>query len=132
MPRPSSEIGEFDRQAIGDELVQTFGSGVEILHQYSPSGRTDDPAAPAARSAAACDIEHLAAVCGSAHARRPVHLHTHVAGADVVGTSYVGVEVHRAARVCAAAHGGQVLMSQAAALLAAGAAGRFVRSASTG
>jgi predicted ATPase/class 3 adenylate cyclase len=56
-----------------------------------------------------------------------VRMGVHAGVADVVGTSYVGVEVHRAARVCAAAHGGQVLMSQAAALLAAGAAGSSVR-----
>ena len=31
----------------------------------------------------------------------------------VVGHDYAGLDVHRAARICAAGHGGQILLSQA-------------------
>ena len=44
-------------------------------------------------------------------------------GEPVVGEEgYVGIDVHRAARICAAAHGGQVLLSATAAALVSGAA----------
>jgi class 3 adenylate cyclase len=46
-------------------------------------------------------------------------LHT---GEPVVGEEgYVGLDVHRAARICAAGHGGQVLLSQTTAALVSGA-----------
>jgi hypothetical protein len=45
-------------------------------------------------------------------------LHT---GEPVVGEEgYVGIDVHRAARICAAGHGGQVLLSETTAALVAG------------
>lgn len=46
-----------------------------------------------------------------------VRMGVHVGVAEVAEDTYMGVEVHRAARICAAAHGGQVLVSQAAAEL---------------
>jgi predicted ATPase/class 3 adenylate cyclase len=46
-----------------------------------------------------------------------VRMGVHVGEAEVAEDTYMGVEVHRAARICAAAHGGQVLVSQAAAEL---------------
>ena len=83
---------EFGRQAIGDELVQTFGSGVEIL-QPVLAERTNRRSRSARRQKRrGLRHEHLAAVRGSAHARRPVHLHTHVAGADHIGDT--GVQAH--------------------------------------
>ena len=46
-------------------------------------------------------------------------LHT---GEPVVGEEgYVGIDVHRAARICAAGHGGQVLLSETTAALVSGA-----------
>jgi hypothetical protein len=36
----------------------------------------------------------------------------HLGQPSIVGDGYVGLDVHRAARICAAAHGGQVLLSQ--------------------
>jgi predicted ATPase/class 3 adenylate cyclase len=56
-----------------------------------------------------------------------VRIGLHAGIANVVGTSYVGAEVHRAARVCSAAHGGQVLVSGAAARLAQNTAGVSLR-----
>ncbi len=39
-------------------------------------------------------------------------LHTGEPGVDVEGGGYLGVDVHRTARICAAGHGGQILLSQ--------------------
>ncbi len=43
-----------------------------------------------------------------------VRMGIHAGEAEVDGRSYVGLEVHRASRVCSAAHGGQILVSSAA------------------
>ena len=48
-----------------------------------------------------------------------VRMGLHVAEPEVAGGRYVGLGVHRAARISAAAHGGQVLLSQIAASLLA-------------
>ena len=42
-----------------------------------------------------------------------VRMGIHTGEPDLVGQAYVGLDVHRAARVCAAAHGSQVLVTQA-------------------
>jgi predicted ATPase/class 3 adenylate cyclase len=42
-----------------------------------------------------------------------VRMGVHTGEPVLVGGSYVGLDVHRAARICAAGHGGQVLISQA-------------------
>jgi DNA-binding NarL/FixJ family response regulator/class 3 adenylate cyclase len=41
-----------------------------------------------------------------------VRIGIHTGEATVAGDQYIGLAVHRAARICAAAHGGQVLLSQ--------------------
>ena len=46
-----------------------------------------------------------------------VRMGVHSGECDVVGDLVVGAEVHRAARICAAAHGGQVLVSEETAAL---------------
>jgi DNA-binding SARP family transcriptional activator/streptogramin lyase len=43
-----------------------------------------------------------------------VRMGIHAGEADVVGDRYIGVSVSRASRICAAGHGGQVLLSSAA------------------
>ena len=48
-----------------------------------------------------------------------VRIGLHTGEAVVTETNYVGVDVHRAARVMAAGHGGQILVSQSTAHLAA-------------
>ena len=48
-----------------------------------------------------------------------VRIGLHAGEPQVVGNRYVGLGVHRAARISAAAHGGQVLLSEAAASLLA-------------
>src|SRR5262245_50623717 len=42
-----------------------------------------------------------------------VRMGLHTGQPTIVGGGYVGLDVHRAARICAAAHGGQVVLSQA-------------------
>jgi class 3 adenylate cyclase len=42
-----------------------------------------------------------------------VRMGIHTGEPELSGTDYVGLDVHRAARIAAAAHGGQVLLSQA-------------------
>jgi class 3 adenylate cyclase/streptogramin lyase len=42
-----------------------------------------------------------------------VRVGIHTGGASLAGDRYLGLAVHRAARICAAGHGGQVLLSQA-------------------
>ena len=42
-----------------------------------------------------------------------VRMGLHTGGATVADNGYLGVSVHRAQRVCAAAHGGQILLSNA-------------------
>jgi predicted ATPase/class 3 adenylate cyclase len=61
-----------------------------------------------------------AAVRAAADAQRPladtevrVRIGLHSGEAAVTAGGYVGADVHRAARICSAAHGGQVLLSQA-------------------
>jgi DNA-binding NarL/FixJ family response regulator/class 3 adenylate cyclase len=47
-----------------------------------------------------------------ADAEMRVRIGIHTGEATVTGDRYVGLAVHRAARICAAGHGGQVLLSQ--------------------
>jgi predicted ATPase/class 3 adenylate cyclase len=49
--------------------------------------------------------------------RMGLHTGEASAGSAATGADYVGYDVHRAARIAAAGHGGQVLMSEAAAVL---------------
>ena len=70
------------------------------------------PTAPGALSAAADAQARLAA--GPIQVRMGLHTGTPV----VTDEGYVGVDVHRAARIAAAGHGGQVLVSAATAALA--------------
>ena len=50
-----------------------------------------------------------------------VRMGLHTGEAAVQGMTYVGLDVHRAARICSAAHGGQVLVSRTTRELVAGA-----------
>src|SRR3954468_6054153 len=48
-----------------------------------------------------------------AHGQIRVRIGIHTGAPIVTDEGYVGLDVHRAARICAAAHGGQVLVSEA-------------------
>ena len=41
----------------------------------------------------------------------------HTGEAQVTGEGYVGMDVHRASRICSTGHGGQLLVSQSTAAL---------------
>ena len=51
----------------------------------------------------------------------PVRMGLHSGEPELVDRGYVGLDVHRAARICAAAHGGQVVLSEATGRLLEGA-----------
>jgi len=71
--------------------------------------------ASAARAAAAAFAAQraLAAAAWPEGAVLRVRMGLHTGDATPVGHDYVGLDVHRAARICAAAWGGQILLSQA-------------------
>jgi class 3 adenylate cyclase len=46
-----------------------------------------------------------------------VRMGLHTGEAQVTGEGYVGMDVHRASRICSAGHGGQILVSQSTAAL---------------
>jgi DNA-binding NarL/FixJ family response regulator/class 3 adenylate cyclase len=71
---------------------------------------------PAAAAAAALEIQRSFAASAWPHGE-PVRVRVglHFGEAEKAGDGLVGVDVHRASRICQAAHGGQVLASQAVA-----------------
>ena len=88
-------------EAHGGDEVDTQGDAFFIAF----------PTAPSAVAAAAEARDHLAP--GSTRARMGIHTGTPV----LTDEGYVGVDVHRAARIAACGHGGQVLVSSATAEL---------------
>jgi len=68
--------------------------------------------APAAVEAAALASRALAAHAWPEGTTLRVRMGLHTGTPRVVGDHYVGLDVHRAARIAAAGHGGQVLLSQ--------------------
>ncbi|HET9497563.1 MAG TPA: adenylate/guanylate cyclase domain-containing protein, partial [Candidatus Limnocylindria bacterium] len=78
------------------------------------------PSAPRAVAAAADAQRALAAEPWPADVRLRVRMGLHTGEGRIGGDNYVGLDVHRAARVAAAGHGGQVLLSEATRALAAG------------
>jgi class 3 adenylate cyclase len=66
-----------------------------------------------AMGAAVAAQRRLAATQWPQGAQLRVRMGLHTGEAAVRGTTYVGLDVHRAARICSAAHGGQVLLSSA-------------------
>ncbi|HEX9035980.1 MAG TPA: ABC transporter substrate-binding protein [Ktedonobacterales bacterium] len=110
-------LGERYAEALGDHqrlLRQAWADhhGVEIDTAgdgfFVVFARATDALAAAAQSQRALS-EHVWPT--GAHLRVRMGLHTGV-GRPVNGR-YVGIDVHRAARIAAAGHGGQVLLSQA-------------------
>src|SRR4029450_5334961 len=86
-------------------LREAFGAGYEVDTQGDSLFYAFDRA----------DDAILAAAAGEpALGRLPVHVRMGIHPGDpaIVGGRYVGLDVHRAARICAAARGGQVVLSQ--------------------
>ncbi len=93
------EAGGIDLRTEGDAFFAVFRS------------------APAAVAAAAAAQRALAARAWPREAPVRVRMGMHTGEGAVGGDDYVGLDVHRAARIAAAAHGGQVLVSSATAEL---------------
>src|SRR5690242_12378718 len=71
------------------------------------------PTAPEAVAAAAEATSALAHHAWPEDSTLRVRIGLHTGTPQLVGDHYVGLDVHRAARIAAAGHGGQVLLSQA-------------------
>jgi predicted ATPase/class 3 adenylate cyclase len=86
-------------------LREAFRKGYEVDTQgdsfFYAFERADD-------AVAAAEAGQLAL----AGLRLRVRMGIHTGQPSVIGDDYVGLDVHRAARICAAAYGGQVLLSQ--------------------
>jgi predicted ATPase/class 3 adenylate cyclase len=107
-------LGELGADAYGQALEEhrkrlreAFQAGYEVDTQgdslFYAFDRVDDAVVAAAAGQRALDGLPL-------HVRMGIH----TGQPTVVGDRYVGLDVHRAARICAAAHGGQVVLSQTA------------------
>jgi predicted ATPase/class 3 adenylate cyclase len=112
-------------RSLGDDYGAVLGAHRAILraavrrHGGVEFGTEGDacfvafPAAGAALAAAAEAQRDLAAADWPGGAGPRVRMGVHTGSPVVVDDDYVGMDVHRAARICAAAHGGQVLVSEA-------------------
>src|SRR6185503_1948396 len=69
-------------------------------------------------AAAAAGTRHLAAIDWPGDLDVRVRIGLHTGEGRLVDGDYVGMDVHRAARIAAAAHGGQVLLSASTRILA--------------
>jgi predicted ATPase/class 3 adenylate cyclase len=88
--------------AHGGVEVDTQGDAFFVAFASAPA------AVAAAAEATRALAEHAWPEGTSLHVRMGLHTGT----PQLVGDHYVGLDVHRAARIAAAAHGGQVLLSQ--------------------
>jgi predicted ATPase/class 3 adenylate cyclase len=88
-------------EAAGGRIVGTEGDSLFVAF----------PQATAAVRAAAAAQEALARSAWPGGIDLKVRMGIHTGEADLSEGSYVGLDVHRAARIAAAAHGGQVLLS---------------------
>jgi class 3 adenylate cyclase len=103
-----SEHRRLLRQAFerhGGHEIDTAGDGFFVVFQ-----RAGDAVAAAAAAQLALD-----AWASEAEARVRVRMGLHTAEPFLDGEGYVGVGVHRASRICAVGHGGQILLSNATA-----------------
>jgi predicted ATPase/class 3 adenylate cyclase len=97
---------ELVRSAIegaGGQRVNTNGDAVFAVFARPPD----------AVAAAAAAQRALAAAEWPEGVRLRVRMGLHTGEAERAGQDYAGLDVHRTARICAAAHGGQVLLSSA-------------------
>jgi predicted ATPase/class 3 adenylate cyclase len=102
-----AELLETHQRLIRD----AFRSGVEISTAGDSFFVVFDDAAEAVRAAVAAQRamhEHAWPAAGAIRVR--IGLHT--GRASIGGADYAGIEVHRASRIAAAGHGGQVLLSE--------------------
>ena len=119
-------------QQLGDEYATILADHHRLLrHAFAERGGVEVDAAgdglyfafPSARSAVTAGIEAQRAVAGhewTSGAAVAVRTGMHTGEARSGEGGYVGIDVHRAARICAAGHGGQLLVSQTTHDLVAG------------
>jgi predicted ATPase/class 3 adenylate cyclase len=110
-------------QELGEGYIELLGAHRDIVRRRIREGEGSEistegdsffvvfPSAPAAIQTAA-DIQRSLAEHPSTQPLR-VRMGLHTGEGRVAGDDYVGMDVHRAARIAAAAHGGQVLVSDA-------------------
>jgi predicted ATPase/class 3 adenylate cyclase len=113
-PALLDEHREIVRQAIA------VGGGVEVGTE-GDSFFVAFPTAGGALSAAVEAQRELAAHAWPEEAPIRIRIGLHTGEAKLAGADYVGLDVHRAARIAAAGHGGQVLVSDTTRALAASA-----------
>jgi DNA-binding NarL/FixJ family response regulator/class 3 adenylate cyclase len=99
------------RELIRDAIAGAGGievdcRGDELFAAFADAGAAVRGAADAQRA--------LAAESWPDGAEVRVRMGLHTGEPEVDGATYVGIDVHRASRVCTAGHGGQVLLSAAA------------------
>ncbi|HYN18133.1 MAG TPA: adenylate/guanylate cyclase domain-containing protein, partial [Actinomycetes bacterium] len=98
-------------RAILRDAVARHG-GVEFGTEGDACFLAFTAAADAMAAAAEAQVA-LAAADWPGGAGPRVRMGVHTGSPLVVDDDYVGIDVHRAARICSAAHGGQVLLSEA-------------------
>ncbi len=126
---PTSKAPHELLQQLGDKFASLFSEQQQILREafetYNGSvvGAPGDSffvAFPSAMNAVKAVVQsqrELAAHAWVNDASVRVRMGLHTGEAQIKALDYVGIDVHRAARIAAAAHGGQVLLSQATSAL---------------
>jgi predicted ATPase/class 3 adenylate cyclase/Tfp pilus assembly protein PilF len=119
-------------QQLGPRYAEALGAHQELLrtafaaHQGREVGTQGDsffvafPRAGDALAAAAEAQRALAAYPWAEGATLRVRIGLHTGAPQLVGDHFIGLDVHRAARIAAAGHGGQVLLSEATRTLGQG------------
>ena len=110
------QLGPAYAQALGEHQALlraafTAHGGVEVDTQ-GDAFFVAFATAPAAVQAAGAATRSLAAYPWPTGATLRVRMGVHTGTPQLIGDHYVGLDVHRAARIAAAGHGGQVLLSQ--------------------
>jgi class 3 adenylate cyclase len=107
-------------QELGDAYQDALAEHREVLREAvsSHAGREVDCRAdellacfPGASDGVAAAIAAQLAL-GSQDSRLRVRMGLHTGEPTLIGDAYIGIDVNRAARICAAGHGGQILVSQ--------------------
>jgi predicted ATPase/class 3 adenylate cyclase len=104
------------RRAFADGGTEVRIEGDALFVVFASAAKAIRAAAAAQRGLAATTFPHDAVV----RVRMGMHTGDATPASREAGADYVGIDVHRAARIAAVAHGGQVLVSAATALLARG------------
>jgi predicted ATPase/class 3 adenylate cyclase len=102
------------RGAFADGGTEIRIEGDALFVVFRSAAKAVRAAAAAQRAIAAASFPHDAVV----RVRMGMHTGEGTPASGAAGADYVGMDVHRAARIAGVAHGGQVLLSAATAILA--------------